>query len=111
MKGCDVLLVDAVLNTGVTQDFLIKRLLENRPRSLRVAVLVDKPRARKVDLRPDYFGFSAASKYLAGYGLAGAQGTYRNLAYIGVLRWAGRQSAGPEGKGARGVGRSVRRVR
>ena len=61
-----------------------------------------------VDLKQDYFGFAAASKYLAGYGLAGTLGMYRNLAYIGVL--PGR-AAGPVGKGARGAGRSVRRVR
>ena len=64
-----------------------------------------------VDLKQDYFGFSGASKYLAGYGLAGTRGMYRNLAYIGVLPRAGRRVAGPVGKGARGAGQSVRRVR
>ena len=64
-----------------------------------------------VDLKPDYFGFSAASKYLAGYGLAGTRGMYRNLAYIGVLPGASRRAVGPVGKGARGAGRSGLRVR
>jgi len=85
LHGRHVLLVDAVLHSGVTQDFLVKRLLESRPRSLRMAVLVDKPKDRKVDLQPDYFGFAAASNYLAGYGLAGRRGWYRNLPYVGLL--------------------------
>ncbi|HEX2711173.1 MAG TPA: phosphoribosyltransferase family protein [Candidatus Acidoferrales bacterium] len=89
-----VLLVDAVLRTGVTQDFLVRRLMESRPRSLRMAVLVDKPQDRRVNLKPDYFGFSAASKYLVGYGLAGDRGTYRNLPYVGVLHNAARRGAG-----------------
>ncbi len=85
LKGRDVLLVGAVLHSGVTHDFLVKRLQEGRPRSLRLAVLVDKPQARRVDLKPDYFGFAGASKYLVGYGLSGRQGGYRNLGYLGVL--------------------------
>ncbi len=85
LKGRNVLVVDAVLATGVTMDFLIKRLREDRPRSLRLAVLVDKPEGRRVDLTPDYFGFIGASKYLAGYGLAGTHGRYRNLPYIGEV--------------------------
>jgi hypoxanthine phosphoribosyltransferase len=80
----DVLVVDAVLQSGVTQDFLLKRLQESRPRSLRLATLFDKPSERRVDLKPDYFCFEAASKYLAGYGLAGSRGWYRNIPYVGV---------------------------
>ena len=89
LKDRDVLLVDAVLHSGVTQDFLVKRLLESRPRSMRVAVLLDKPQARKVDLQPDYSGFVAASNHLVGYGLPGNRGWYRNLPYVGLLRGAG----------------------
>jgi hypoxanthine phosphoribosyltransferase len=80
----DVLVVDAVIQSGVTQDFLLKRLQESRPRSLRLAVLFDRPMERRLDIKPDYFGFRAASKYLAGYGLAGSRGWYRNLPYVGV---------------------------
>src|SRR5208282_3142182 len=54
LRGRDVLVVDAVLNTGVTQEFLLRRLEEGRPRSLRLAVLFDKPEARRVDLRAEY---------------------------------------------------------
>jgi hypoxanthine phosphoribosyltransferase len=110
LQGRDVLLVDAVLHSGVTQDFLLKRLQEGRPHSLRVAVLLDKPQDRKVDLKPDYFGFAAASKHLAGYGLAGRREWYRNLPYVGLLEGAQRSAAVP-GKGARRLSRRARRVR
>jgi hypoxanthine phosphoribosyltransferase len=79
LKGRDVLLVDAVLESGVTQEFLLRRLGESQPRSLRLAVLLDKPPRRRVGLEPDYFGFRTASKEVwVGYGLAGANGTGRN---------------------------------
>jgi hypoxanthine phosphoribosyltransferase len=80
LKGRDVLLVDAILESGVTQDFLLRRLGETEPRSLRLAVLLDKPEKRRVDLESDYFGFRTASKEVwVGYGLAAANGTGRNL--------------------------------
>jgi hypoxanthine phosphoribosyltransferase len=79
LKGRDVLLVDAVLDSGVTQDFLLRRLGESKPRSLRMAVLLDKPARRRVNLEPDYFGFRTASKDMwVGYGLAAVNGTGRN---------------------------------
>ncbi|HZP32993.1 MAG TPA: phosphoribosyltransferase family protein [Candidatus Acidoferrales bacterium] len=84
LENRDVLVVDAVVQSGLTQDFLMKRLQETRPRSLRLAALFDKPSERRVDLKPDYFCFAAASKYLAGYGLAGSRGWYRNVPYVGV---------------------------
>jgi hypoxanthine phosphoribosyltransferase len=90
----DVLLVDAVIQSGLTQDFLMQRLQEDGPRSLRLAVLFDKTADRRVNLKPDYFGFVAASKYLAGYGLSGARGGYGNLPYVGVQsRRPGRRAA------------------
>jgi hypoxanthine phosphoribosyltransferase len=98
LEGRDVLLVDAVLNTGITQDFLCRRLLETGPRSLRLAVLLDKPGDRRVDLKPDYFGFSVASNYLAGYGMAGSRGWFRNLPYIAARPLQGRGRAVRAGK-------------
>jgi hypoxanthine phosphoribosyltransferase len=80
LKGRDVLLVDAVLESGVTQEFLLRRLGEGSPRSIRLAVLLDKPEKRRVDLESDYFGFRTASKEVwVGYGLAAANGTGCNL--------------------------------
>jgi len=78
-KGRDVLLVDAVIESGVTQDFLLRRIGESKPRSLRLAVLLDKPSRRRVALEPDYFGFQTASNLLwSGYGLGTSNGTGRN---------------------------------
>lgn len=85
LGGRDVLLVDAILHTGVTQDFLVKRLEEGRPRSLRLAVLFDKPLERRVNLKPAYTGFEAASKHWVGYGLSGQRGLYRNLPSVGTV--------------------------
>ncbi len=80
LKGRDVLLVDAVLESGVTQEFLLRRLGESKPRSIRLAVMLDKPARRRVALEPDYFGFRTASNLMwVGYGLATANGTGRNL--------------------------------
>ena len=84
LENREVLVVDAVMQSGLTQEFFLRRLQEGRPKSLRLAVLFDKPKGRRVDIKPDYFGFSGASKYLAGYGLAGSRGWYRNLPYVGV---------------------------
>jgi hypoxanthine phosphoribosyltransferase len=96
LKGRDVLVVDAVLESGVTQEFLLRRLGESQPRSLRLAVLLDKPPRRRVGLEPDYFGFRTASKEVwVGYGLAGANGTGRNNRGLSTrsLSAAGRQKA------------------
>ena len=111
LAGRDVLLVDAVLHSGVTQDFLIKQLEESRPRSLRLAVLFDKPQERKVNLKAEYTGFESASKQWVGYGLAGRKGLHRNLAYVGTdtpNSWpvhharASRRRRRPAVKGSRG---------
>ncbi|HEV2289415.1 MAG TPA: phosphoribosyltransferase family protein [Candidatus Acidoferrales bacterium] len=93
LKGRDVLLVDAILHTGVPQDFLWKRLEECNPRSLAMAVLFDKERDRRVGLQAKYVGFASASKYWVGYGLAGRDGLYRNLPYVGTARKAGESGA------------------
>lgn len=111
LRGRDVLVVDAVLNTGVTQDFLLKRLEEGFPRSLRLAVLFDKPQARKVNLQPEYSGFAAASKEWVGYGLGGRYGAGRNLPYVTteaplLSRRRGRsRSAGGRQRVSRGRGK------
>ena len=71
LKGRDVLLVDVVLESGIIQDFLLRRIGESGPRSLRLAVLLDKTSKRRVALEPDYFGFRTASNGVwSGYGLS-----------------------------------------
>ena len=95
LKGRDVLVVDAVLESGVTQEFLLRRLGESRPRSIRLAVLLDKPARRRVALEPDYFGFRTASNQVwVGYGLAAPNGMGRNLRQLSAgLHEASRKSA------------------
>jgi hypoxanthine phosphoribosyltransferase len=96
LKGRDILIIASMLHTGVTLDFLCKRLQENRPRSLRIAALLDKPADRRVDLHPDYFGFLGASNRFVGYGLAGPHEHFRNLPFVGAI--GGKVSAGSGGR-------------
>lgn len=109
LKGRDVLIVDAVLHSGVTLEFFVRRLGERHPHSVRVAVLVDKPEERRVALQPDYLGFSAASNFLVGYGLPDAEGLYRNLAYIASLTGSAAQGKSKPTAKAGGRGRAARR--
>lgn len=107
LRDRHVLIVDTVLHSGVTTDFLVKRLQETGPRSIRIAVLLDRPVERRVDLQPDYFGFAAASNYMVGYGLPGGHGLYRSLPYVGMpgARRVSRKAAGSRGKGRKRVKR------
>jgi hypoxanthine phosphoribosyltransferase len=106
LKGRDVLLVDAVLDSGVTQEFLLRRLAESQPRSLRLAVLLDKPQSRRVALEPDYFGFQTASNQMwVGYGLADATGVGRNARSLSAKR----SSASNKRSGSRKSGSGSRR--
>jgi hypoxanthine phosphoribosyltransferase len=103
LRGRDVLLVDAVLDSGVTQEFLLRRLGESKPRSLRLAVLLDKPERRRVDLEPDYFGFRTASNHVwVGYGLAAVNGLGRNGRQLSAGSSGSRKSS-KSGKGQRAI--------
>jgi hypoxanthine phosphoribosyltransferase len=105
LRGRHVLLVDAILDTGVTQDFLLKRLELSRPRSLRLAVLFDKRESRKVNLQPQYIGFAAASNKWVGYGLTSRRGLYGNLPYVAA------GGSGPRTHGRRRVSGAPSRTR
>ena len=85
LAGKDILIVEDILDSGLTLSY-IKELLESRgPRSIRIATLLDKPSRRKVDLQADYIGFSVPDEFVIGYGLDYDE-KYRNLPYIGVLK-------------------------
>ena len=84
IKGRDVLLVEDIVDSGLTVSYLKKVLWAKRPRSLKVCTLLDKPERRKVKVAVDYIGFSIPDKYVVGYGLD-YQNKYRNLPYIAVL--------------------------
>lgn len=79
--GRDILLVNAILESGVTLDHLCRTLLAQKPASLRTATLLDKAEERKVDVPIEYLGFKVSGRFLVGYGL-GYQGQYRNLPYL-----------------------------
>jgi hypoxanthine phosphoribosyltransferase len=79
--GKDILLVNTILESGVTLDHLCRTLLAQKPASLRTATLLDKAEERKVDVPIEYLGFKVSGRFLVGYGL-GYQGQYRNLPYL-----------------------------
>ncbi|HEV2177202.1 MAG TPA: phosphoribosyltransferase family protein [Terriglobia bacterium] len=83
--GKDVLLVNGVLYSGVTLDYLYRYILGQGPGSVRTATLIERPQEKKVDVATDYLGFrTAASGYLVGYGLA-YQGRHQNLPCIALV--------------------------
>lgn len=83
IEGKHVLLVEDIVDTGLTLAFLKKTLLLRRPASLQIATLLDKPSRRKVSIAPDYVGFEIPDVFVVGYGLDLDQ-AYRNLPYIGL---------------------------
>src|SRR3990170_129425 len=83
-EGKDLLMVDDIIDSGVTTDFMKRHLLSKRPGSLKTCVLLDKKERRKVAIEADYAGFAIPNKYVVGYGLD-YQNKYRNLPYIAVL--------------------------
>ncbi|HTG00158.1 MAG TPA: hypoxanthine phosphoribosyltransferase [Nitrospirota bacterium] len=84
IRGKDVLLVEDIMDSGVTIAHVKKMLLARNPASLKVCVLLDKAERRKVQIEADYAGFRIPTKYVVGYGLD-YKDRYRNLPYIAVL--------------------------
>lgn len=84
IRGRHVLLVEDIVDTGLTLQFLIKHLRLSRPASLRICTFLHKPDRTKVKLDLDYIGFSIPNAFVIGYGLDYA-GKYRNLPQVGVL--------------------------
>lgn len=85
LHGYDVLIVEDILDSGMTLNY-IKGLLEQRgTRSIRIATLLDKPSRRKVDIKADYFCFDIPDEFVVGYGLDYDE-KYRNFPSVGVLR-------------------------
>ena len=84
LRGKNVILVEDILDTGLTLSFLKRLLLGHQPKSLRVAVLLDKPSRRKMPVQVDYTGFAIPDEFVVGYGLDFAE-RYRNLPDICVL--------------------------
>jgi hypoxanthine phosphoribosyltransferase len=83
--GKHIIIVEDIVDSGLTLSFLKENLLSRGAASLRICALLDKPERRKVDIRADYQGFSIPDAFVVGYGLDYAE-YYRNLPYIGVLK-------------------------
>lgn len=85
VEGRDVIIVDDIIDTGLTLQFLAQLLESRNPASVRTCVLLDKPERRTVDFSADYAGFTIPNVFVVGYGLDYRQ-RYRNLPYIGILK-------------------------
>lgn len=80
----DVLIVEDILDSGMTLSYITQLLQARGPKSIRLCTLLDKPERHKVDVHIDYLGFTIPDEFIVGYGLDFAE-RYRNLPYIGVL--------------------------
>jgi len=85
IEGKHVLIVEDIIDTGLTMHYLVRNLEARKPASVKVCTLLDKPSRREVDIKPDYCGFSIPDKFVVGYGLDYAE-YYRNLPQVGVLK-------------------------
>ncbi len=85
IEGEDVLIVEDIIDTGLTLNYLIRYLRGKNPQSLRICTLLDKPARRLVDIPVDYVGFTIPDQFVVGYGLDYGE-YYRNLRFVGVLR-------------------------
>ena len=96
IEGRDVLVVEDIIDSGLTLSYLIRNLESREPASLEVCALLTKPSRREIDVRVRYVGFEIPNKFVVGYGLDFAE-RYRNLPYVGVLDPEILPEGGPEG--------------
>ncbi|SFD10932.1 hypoxanthine phosphoribosyltransferase [Clostridium uliginosum] len=81
IKGFDVLIVDDIVDTGITMDFVVNHVKKLGATSIKTCVLLDKPSRRKVDIKPDYCCFTIEDVFVVGYGLNYGD-FYRNIPYV-----------------------------
>lgn len=84
VEGRHVLLVEDIVDSGLTLRYLQEYLMRQNPASLRVAVLLDKPSRRKTEVAVDFTGFAIPDEFIVGYGIDYAE-QYRHLPYIGII--------------------------
>lgn len=85
IEGKDVLIIEDIVDSGLTLSYLLANLRSRQPASLRTCVLLDKPDRREVEVSIDYRGFVIPDRFVVGYGLDYSE-RYRNLSYVGVLK-------------------------
>lgn len=83
--GRDIIIVEDILDSGVTLNYLRGYLMNRKPASITLVTLFDKPARRKADIKADFVGFEVPDEFIVGYGLDYAE-KYRNLPFIGVLK-------------------------
>jgi len=93
IAGLNVILVEDILDTGLTLNYLLRVLRQRRPKTLRVAALLDKPSRRLKPVKGDYVGFTIPNQFVVGYGLDYAE-RYRNLKDVCVLQLPFGETAG-----------------
>ena len=85
VQGRHILIVEDIIDSGLTLNYLVENLKSRKPASVRICTLLSKPDRRKVDVQVDYNGFIIPDYFVVGYGLDHA-GKYRNLPFIGILK-------------------------
>ena len=85
LAGKDLLIVEDILDTGMTLHYLKQLLQDRNPNSIRIATLLDKPERRRAAVRADYVGYQVPDEFVVGYGLDYDE-KYRNLHYVGILK-------------------------
>ena len=85
LEGRHVIILEYILDSGLTLKFVKEYLQFRNPASLKICTLLDKPERRKVDIKADYVGFTIPNEFVVGYGLDYNE-QYRNLPYVGVLK-------------------------
>lgn len=85
IEGRDVIIVEDILDSGNTLNYLVRYMSERKPASIRIVTLMDKPERRTAPVKADYVGFTIPDAFVVGYGLDYQQ-RYRNLPYIGILK-------------------------
>ena len=96
IEGRDVIVVEDIIDTGLTLNYLLRYLRERNPASIRICCLLDKPARRLAEIDIEYRGFTIPDRFVIGYGLDYDE-RYRNLPYIGVLRPSVYGGSPPEG--------------
>ena len=85
LEGFDLLIVEDILDSGLTLSYILEILEARGPKSIRLCTLFDKPDRRTADVKPDYVGTVVPDEFIVGYGLDYAE-KYRNLPFVGVLK-------------------------
>ena len=83
ISGKNILIIEDIVYTGRSMDYLVKHLKEKKPKDIKLCVLLSKPSRREIEVNIDYLGLEIPNKFVVGYGFDDENGFYRNMPYIG----------------------------